>query len=371
MCVLRYKEESAHENVENHLDEEPLVGQTGFFDLQERLKSLDEMGDPLEALNRVIPWNDFRSMLRRGFRSRKRKNGAGRPPYDEVLMFKVLVLQALYNLGDDRTQFHIQDRLSFMRFLGLGMDARVPDAKTIWLYRNTLAEGGWIDQLFGKFNQHLDKAGLKAQEGQIIDASIVEVPRQRNSKEENDQIKKGETPEEWKKEPEKLKQKDLDARWVKKNGVNHYGYKNHINVDKKHKLIRKFEVTTASVHDSEVFEDILDNENRKKIWADSAYRSGKKSRILKRRRYDNQTHYKSQRNHPLTEFQEKLNKTRSKVRVRVEHVFGHMEVAMGGNWLRGVGKVRARMKIGMRNLAYNMQRFVFLVGRMRPKEVAV
>src|ERR1039458_6527924 len=160
MTVLRYKEESAREKAENLLNEVLPVGQTGFFDLQDRLKSLDEMGDPLEALNRVIPWDDFRSVLRRGLRNKEQKNEAGRPPYDEVLMFKVLVLQALYNLGDDRTQFHIQDRLSFMRFLGLGMDARVPDAKTIWLYRNTLAEGGWIDQLFGKFNRHLDKAKI-------------------------------------------------------------------------------------------------------------------------------------------------------------------------------------------------------------------
>ncbi len=192
------------------------------------------------------------------------------------------------------------------------------------------------------------------------------MPRQRNSKGENDQIKKDETPEGWKKEPNKLRQKDVDAKWVKKNDVNHYGYKNHINVDKKYKLIRKFEVTAASVHDSEVFEEILDGNNRKKIWADSAYRSGKKSKSLKRKGYDIQTHYKSNRNHPLTKSQEKMNKIRSKTRVRVEHVFGHMEVAMGGNWLRVVGKVRSRMKIGMRNLAYNMHRFTYLMGRMHP-----
>jgi IS5 family transposase len=345
------------------------MGQTGFFDLENRLRGLDKMKDPLQALNQVVPWEDFRGMLRKALRDKEKKSEAGRKPYDEVLMFKVLVLQALYNLADERTQFYIQDRLSFMRFLGLGMDADVPDEKTIWLYRNKLAEGGWIDELFVKFNRHLDMAGLKAQEGQIIDASIVEVPRQRNNKDENGQIKNGETPQEWKKEPDKLKQKDVDARWVKKNGVNHYGYKNHINMDKKHKLIRKFEVTAASVHDSEVFEEILDKNNRKKIWADSAYRSGKKSSILKRRGYENLTHYKSKRNHPLTDFQDKLNKARSKVRVRVEHVFGHMEVAMGGNWLRVVGKVRARMKIGMRNLAYNMQRFAYLMGRVSPQAV--
>jgi len=367
--LKRYKEESGRESAENSLEEVSPMGQTGFFDLENRLKALDEMRDPLQALNRVVPWEDFRSMLRKALRDKEKKNEAGRKPYDEVLMFKVLVLQALYNLADERTQFYIQDRLSFTRFLGLGMDGDVPDEKTIWLYRNKLAEGGWIDPLFEKFNRHLDKAGLKAQEGQIIDASIVEVPRQRNRKDENDQIKKGETPQEWKKEPDKLKQKDVDARWVKKNGVNHYGYKNHINVDKKHKLIRGFEVTAASVHDSEVFEDILDKKNRKRVWADSAYRSKEKSKVLKRKGYENLVHYKANRSGPLTPAQEKLNKTRSKVRVRVEHVFGHMEVAMGGNWLRVVGKVRARMKIGMRNLAYNMQRFAYLMGRVCPRTI--
>lgn len=346
------------------------MGQTGFFDLQNRLDSLDAMGDPLDALNQVVPWEDFRSMLRQGLRNKDRKSEAGRPPYDEVLMFKVLVLQALYNLADDRTQFHIQDRLSFMRFLGLGMDAKVPDAKTIWLYRNTLAQNGWIDKLFTKFNRHLDKAGLKAQGGQIIDASIVEIPRQRNTKDENDLIKKGETPEEWKKTPAKLRQKDVDARWTKKNDQNHYGYKNHINVDRKHKLIRVFEVTPAHVHDSQAMEGLLDKKNRKKLWADSAYRSGKSAKTLKHKHYENQIHYKSNRNHPTTEFQDKLNKLRSKVRARVEHVFGHMENSMGGNWLRVVGQMRARMKIGMRNLAYNMQRFTHIVGRTRTKVVA-
>lgn len=346
------------------------MGQTGFFDLQNRLDSLDAMGDPLDALNQAIPWEDFRSMLRQGLRNKDRKSEAGRPPYDEVLMFKVLVLQALYNLADDRTQFHIQDRLSFMRFLGLGMDAKVPDAKTIWLYRNTLAQNGWIDKLFAKFNRHLDKAGLKAQGGQIIDASIVEVPRQRNTKDENDLIKKGETPEEWKKEPEKLRQKDVDARWTQKNGVNHYGYKNHINVDRKHKLVRVFEVTPAHVHDSQVMEGLLDKKNRRKLWADSAYRSAKSDAGLRRKGYENLVHRHAKRNTPLTKFQKRMNKARSKVRARVEHVFGHMASSMGGNWLRVVGQARARMKIGLRNLAYNMQRFTYLTGRMRPKGVA-
>lgn len=339
------------------------MGQLGFFDVQKRLRGLDEFGDPLETLNRLIPWEEFRGLLREALRNKERKSEAGRPPHDEILMFKILVLQSLYNLADDRAEYQIKDRLSFMRFLGLGTEGNVPDAKTIWQYRNELSQGGWIEKLFARFSGYLDKAGLKAEKGQIVDASFVEVPRQRNSKKENDQIKQGEIPAQWKKHPAKLRQKDVDARWTKKNNVNHYGYKNHVNIDSKNKLIRVFEVTTASVHDSQAIGSILDRKNSGKgFWGDSAYRSQKNQKMLAKKGLLSHIHEKAARSHPLTDQQNVWNKARSRVRVRVEHVFGHMAVSMdGGGWTRGVGLVRARMKIGMRNLTYNMWRFTHLM----------
>ena len=105
-------------------------GQAGFWDIDERYARLSEAGDPLEKLNSVVPWEVFRKPLAKAL---KRSDGSkgGRPAYDMVLMFKIMVLQALYSLSDDQAEFQIQDRLSFMRFLGLGLGDHVPDAKTV------------------------------------------------------------------------------------------------------------------------------------------------------------------------------------------------------------------------------------------------
>ena len=181
----------------------------------------------------------------------ERKSNAGRKPYDTVLKFKIVVLQSLYNLSDEQTEFLIRDRLSFMRFLDLGLEDAVPDATTIWLFREALVEAGLIDKLFDRFSQYLRTKGYIARGGQIVDATIVSAPKQRNSKDENEAIKAGETPKELEKRPAKNRQKDKDARWTKKHGKSFYGYKNHIGVDKSHKMIRKWAATDASPHDSQ------------------------------------------------------------------------------------------------------------------------
>ena len=341
-----------------------MSGQLGFFDIQDRYEALSRASDPLEGLRTMVPWETFRKLLKKTLQRKDRSNG-GRPPFDDVFMFKVLVLQALYNLSDDQTEYQIRDRLSFMRFLGLGADGTIPDAKTIWLFRERLAQAGAVEKLFARFDRHLEEKGLMASGGQIIDASIIPVPRQRNNHDENDAIKAGETPQEWKKEPAKLRQKDVDARWTVKNEQNFYGYKNHINVDKKYKLIRKYSVTDACLHDSRVFDDILDEKNTAKdIWADGAYRSKEREEKLKARGYRSHIHYKGTRGHLLSDAQRATNTRRSKIRARVEHVFGR-QFAMGGKLMRSIGNVRAHANIGIKNLVYNLQRFVFL-GRIAP-----
>ena len=333
--------------------------QPGFFDVQNRYAALSRAGDPLEGLRTLILWESFRKPLRKTLQ-RKDNGLGGRPPFDDVLMFKVLVLQALYNLSDDQTEYQVRDRLSFMRFLGLDMDGTVPDAKTIWLFRERLARAGAVAKLFARFDRHLEERGLMASGGQIIDASIIPVPRQRNDRKENDTIKAGETPKAWKKEPAKLRQKDVDARWTVKNKQSHYGYKNHINADKTHKLIRRYHVTEASLHDSNAFDEVFDARNTAKaVWADSAYRAREREEELKARGYRSHIHHKGTRGHPLSEAKQTTNTRRSRIRVRVEHVFGR-QAAMGGKLLRGIGIVRARAKIGLKNLTYNLQRFVFL-----------
>ena len=164
-----------------------------------------------------MPWEDFRIDIEAVTETKleDRKSNAGRKPYDAILKFKILVLQSLYNLSDEQTEFLIRDRLSFMRFLDLGLEDAVPDATTIWLFREALVEAGLIDKLFDRFSQHLRVKGYIARGGQIVDATIVSAPKQRNSKYENEAIKAGKTPGEWEKKPAKNAQKDKDARWTK------------------------------------------------------------------------------------------------------------------------------------------------------------
>ena len=344
------------------------MSQPGFFDLEHRYEGLDAKGDPLVAILAVVPFELFRRKLKKalikgGLRKSAddRKSAAGRKPWDEVLIFKVLVLAALYNLSDDQMEYQLRDRLSFMRFAGLGLEDAVPDAKTLWLYREALAKAGAVDGLFNQFDGYLKAKGYLAMGGQIIDATIVPAPRQRNSRDENAAVKAGKTPPDWEANPAKNRQKDKDARWTKKHGRAHFGYKNHINIDRRHKLVRRYDVTTASVHDSKKMEDVLDpNNTASGVWADSAYRSKETEAMLDDRMMKSHIHRRGSRGKPLTPRQEAANKTRSKVRARVEHVFGTQHTSMGGKFVRTIGITRAKVKIGMQNLAYNMRRLVVL-----------
>jgi len=225
----------------------------GFFDQDIRLTKLSELGDPLERLNQGIDFEMFRSILETGFQKVAKGKG-GRRPFDYVMMFKIVILQRYYNLSDDQIEYQINDRMSFMRFLNLTISDDVPDSKTVWNFREQLINLELVDVVFELFLKELEQLGLIVNEGKIIDASFIEVPKQRNSREENKQIKNGETPVAFEENPNKKNQKDLDARWTKKNNVSHYGYKNHIKVDAKSKLIVKHEVTDASVHDSQVLD---------------------------------------------------------------------------------------------------------------------
>lgn len=332
--------------------------QAGLFDWQERFEQLDNGGDPLVKLNAMIQWKTFRKQLEI-VRDKDRKSTAGRKPFDVVVMFKILILQSLYNLSDDQTEFQIRDRLSFMHFLELSIGDRVPDAKTIWLFREQLTEAGLIEKVFKKFDTFLRNNGFAAKKGQIIDASIVQAPKQRNSRDENKSIKEGNVPENW--SDNKKRHKDTEASWVKKNGKNYFGYKNHIEIDAKHKLVRKFDVTDAAVHDSNVFEDLLDTKNSScDVWADSAYRSQEKLDELEKRSFREHIQRKGYRNKKLTQRELKGNHTRSKTRSRVEHIFGVQAQRAGNLILRTIGIARAKAKIGLRNLAYNIDRYATL-----------
>src|SRR5215468_4701709 len=158
-------------------------GQPGFFDVDDRLKRLSDLGDQLETFRSAVDFEVFRPELNAALSYTDRTEG-GRPPFDPVLMFKILVIQAANNLSDERTEFLINDRLSFMRFLRLGLSDRVPDARTIWLFREKLTKAEAIKPLFARFEAALRDAGYIAMGGQIVDASLIAAPKQRNTEDE-------------------------------------------------------------------------------------------------------------------------------------------------------------------------------------------
>ena len=219
------------------------------------------------------------------------------------------------------------------------------------------------DKMFDAFKQKLLDEHMILREGSIVDATFVDAPRQRNTREENEKIKAGAIPEDWKKdEPKakhKLRQKDTDARWVTKNKERHFGYKNHVKADQKSKLIDKYTVTDASVHDSQAMPDLITKDDQA-MYADSAYIGSAIAEALASNGIENQICENGFRNHPLTDEQKDCNRKKSKVRSRVEHISGFMTGSMNGITVRTIGITRAAFDIGLTNLLYNMRRYCFL-----------
>ena len=339
--------------------------QLGFFDLDERYAKLNER-DPPVKLNRIIDWEAFRE-ARSVLRTKPSKSQAGRKPYDLVLMFKILVLRHLYNVSDDDIEYQIRDRHSFCRFLGRDLEDKIPDAKTIGLFREQLTRHERHKTLFERFDQQWVSKGCRARKGRIIDASFVEAPRQRNSREENVQIKAGETPERFA-NPSVRAQKDTQTRWTKQRQDTHFGDKNHISVDHKHKMLRAYAVTSAEVHDGQKLLDVLSENTSRALWADSAYRRQANEEALAALSLRSHIHQKGRRNKPLSEAQQPVNTGKSRVRVRVEHVFGAMTNEQGGLYFRMMGLTRTATRIGLMNRVYNMRRLV-QINRLRASDV--
>jgi IS5 family transposase len=340
--------------------------QPSFFDESQRLTLLTKLNDPLAALLHHIDFETFRPILDQIF-LKPRKSPAGRKPLDRVMMFKALILQCLYNLSDPQVEYQITDRLSFTRFLGLHIGETIPDFSTLWRFREALVKSGAALTLFDTFNARLEAQGVFATGGSIIDATLVEVPRQRNSREENAQVKAGHTPEAWKSNPHKLSQKDIDARWTKKNGVNSYGYKNHVKTHRPSLFIRKFRVTPANVHDSKPLPELIDEEDRD-LHADSAYKSAETDQRLEELGIKNHIHEKGTRGAKLSAEQKASNLEKSRIRAFVEHVFAFMENSMNGIRLRTIGLKRAECLLGLANLTYNLCRYSQLIrlGHLQP-----
>lgn len=351
-----------------------MARQVGMFDVEERLAGLSKKGDDLERLAAVVDFELFRPELERAVPRAGRAKG-GRPPFDHVLMFKVLILQTQNNLSDERTEFYLRDRLTWMRFLGLGLGDPVPDANTIWTFREALTRAGAIERLFALFDQQLRAEGYLAMSGQLVDASIVAAPRQRNTRAEKQAIKEGRVPAAWQARPAKLRQKDRDARWTVKTtkaksragesplvdlAIPEFGYQNHISADRRHRLIRRWLVTDAAAHAGKRLADLLDPGNTAAgVWADTGYRSRKNEALLRQRMLKSHIHRKKPTRRPMPARAARANARKSAVRAQIEHVFAEQKARMG-LFVRTIGLARAITKIGLANLVTNMRRLVWL-----------
>jgi len=340
----------------------------GLFTHTERQEHVTRQKSSLERLNLAIDFEAFRLCLEDNLdyksldASQAQAKLGGRPPFDCVLMFKILLLQKLYSLSDDQMEFCIYDRTSFQRFLGLQHEGRIPDAKTIWKFRERLGPEG-MEAVFLAFDGLLREKNLLTTQGTIVDASFVEVPQQHLTKKEAENAKEGKANPEWS-EPER-RQRDIDARHAQKNSEHHFGYKNHIKVHAKSKLIEAYQVTPAHTHDSQVIDKLVTEENAgDTVYADSAYAGAKIAATLRVCGVAPRIHERAYRNNPLTNKQKQRNTKLSRTRARVEHVFGDQINRFRGNIIRSIGKARAALQIGLGNLLYNLLRLTFLEAKV-------
>lgn len=340
------------------------MGHPGLFDVDDRLARLSGLGDQLEGFVRAVDFGMFRPDLVSSLGYGDGAQG-GRPPFDPVMMFKILAIQAANNLSDERAEFLINDRLSFMRFLGLGISDRVPEARTIWLFREKLTRAGVIEALFDRFNAALRASGYIAMSAQIVDASLIAAPKQRNTDDERKALKEGRAPEGWKAMPAKLRYKDRDGRWNVKFtkakerpdgtkppvdiAIPSFGYQNHISIDARFGLIRKWLATDATAYEgARLRKDLLDKDNTASTnWADTAYRSKVNEAFMAEAGFASQVHQKKPKGKAMSKVTSRANNRKFKIRSKVEHVFAKQKYRMR-LFLRTIGIERASVSKGTR-----------------------
>lgn len=345
-----------------------------LFSLHGHLEFLSRHGEPLEVLERTVDFEYFRTWLVEGLGYGDGGKGR-RPPFDPVAMFKILIVQAQHNLSDARMEFMIRDRLSWMRLLGFALGDRTPDENTIRHFRNRMTETGTLKRIMKAFDWQLHKKGYIPMSGQIIGASLVPAPKQRNTDGERQAIKDGKSAQDiWPDHPAKAAQKDTDARWTLKIGgkvryredgkplpmiaLPVFGYKSHISIDRRYGFIRASEVTSAAHADGRKLRHVIADNTSGEVWAHTAYRSRANEAWLADRMLISRIHRRKPKGKPMSRATAHANAAESAIRCRIEHVFAHQKNRFG-LFIRTIGIKRAEAKRTLANLAYNVDRLVF------------
>ena len=348
--------------------------QMHLFGTETQLERLSKLGDPLLKINELIDWEMFRSHIENAIR--KDMSKGGRPPYDAILMFKITMLQQWYGLSDMAIEYQVNDRVSFCRFLGLEFGDTVPDGNTIWDFKEALKEKEVDRKLFQLFNEMLEKQGIITHKGSIIDATFVTVPKRHTTKKDDEHLKAGESLEdlpaqciqrqvngEIKAFSNVIAQIDTDARWAKKGDDTYFGFKNHAKCDSQSKIIVDFRVTDASVHDSRKFVELIGPKDND-VSVDCAYSSDELRKEILAKYPNIKLHVcaRASRNTPLTDDDKAQNRVIARTRARIEHIFGYMSRFMNGITSRVHGTERVTRDVAAKNLAYNLKRYVYIVG---------
>ena len=337
-----------------------------LFAADHRRQKVTQFTKVIDSLSGLVDWAALTKVVNERTGREASQPKGGRPPYPTEALIKIIILQQLYgNLSDEDTEYALLDRGSWQRFIGMADARDLPDARTIWHFKNQLAQTGSATELFADVQRQLNAAGLVAKGGQMIDATIVPSPKMHFTKDEKETIAEGETPAHWSKK--QAAHKDTDAHWSAKRGQWHHGYKAHANVDQKHKLIRILEVTPANESDMNHFEEMIDTtvdrqQHGKTIHADRGYDSAANRQTLKANKLrDGVARNDDRKRYDQTDIHAR-NRKLSRIRARVEHVFGAWEKVIGKS-IRCLGLVRATAQITMQAIVVNLRRWVTLDAR--------
>ena len=292
----------------------------------------------LDGIAERVEWMSFAALLA-GLRD---PGSPGRPAYEGLVMFKALLLQALYGLSDRGLEEALKDRLSFRRFVGLSLSEAVPDHTALCRFRDLLGRAGLLDRLFAELDRQLDGAGLILRKGTLLDATIIETTAARPPL-----------------GSDTSRAQDPEARFVVKKGHyrSFYGYKAHVAVDQGSGLVRKVITTPANVHDTHPADDLVCGDE-KAVYADSAYMRKTRSQALRARGIKPRMIARAGGNRPpLTDWAKKLNKLIAKKRAPVETTFATWKRRMGLARIRYRGLAKATTQVLLTAIVFNMQRW--------------
>lgn len=287
--------------------------------------------ESLERIGEVVDWERLGGLVEDIYSA-----GEGRPSYPPLMMVKVMLLQQWYGASDPQMEEALRDRLSFRRFVGLGLHEESPDHSTISRFRGRLTERGLLEGMMEELNRQMEERGLMVKTGTLMDATLVESQGKRVSKEE--------------------KATDKDAAWTRKGKRYHYGYKVHIGVDEGSGLIRKAVMTQANVNDTEVADELISGDE-KAVYADRAYDTHERRRRLKRMGIEDRIMKRGNKHHPeVSEEDSRKNEMISRVRAKVEKVFGTLKRTYGYSRVRYMGLERNTTEMWLKCMAYNLRR---------------